>query len=574
MKMARIGILLDQTAAEKRWRYNINVFNRYLGEILMHRGIPFHWIHSVKSITDHYPCDVILVAAVDETAENAALLWRYMERGGIVVSFAGTNDLAKKLGYHKGMGTGAGYAHLPHSDRPLRFLDAVPWVAANSLTEEPIVQNVGTICKGSPTGDSYGPALQQFSVGQGSLERYSVDVVNTIVQIQQGSKPVIEDGPPSADGTALVNDGVLKADDVIELDYEHDRVATETGIPLFLHPYADMWREELVGHLLRRTAEEGLTLPFLGYWPEGTEQVAHISHDSDYNFDEHAIATLDILRETGVHSTWCMLEPGYSKGLYKQIEADGHELALHYNAVDVDNGYWSGEEFRRQFEWFQEATGMQQVPTNKNHLTRTEGWGELFQWCESCGIESDQSRGGSKKGNLGFTFGTCQPFFPIALSDEKNRVYNVLEVGFMTPDLELKKWGDRSIVIPILEQVAKVQGVAHFLFHQFHIYHQEVVRDAFRYVVEEARKRGFVFWTNEEINRWVRARRKVAISGLTADGYPVTDNVTIEGGRVIAWVPVMDGNSDNLDSSDGEIKEHYGVACRKVILTVQEVKTV
>lgn len=566
MKMARVGILLDQAAAEKRWRYNINVFNSYLGEILTHRGIPFHWIRSVRSITDHYPCDIILVAAVDETKENAALLHRYAERGGILVSFAGMNDLATKLGFHKGFTTGPGYADLPHGDRPLRFLDAVPWVPAPApLSDASPVTNVGVIRKASPTGEEFGAALQQFSIGQGSLDRFTVDIVNTIVQMQQGSKPVIEDGPPSPDGTVMVNDGVLKADDVIEMDYEHDRFVTETGIPLFIHPYADLWREQIVGHLVRRSAELGLALPFLGYWPEGIEQVAHISHDSDFNFDEHGIATLNILKETDVRSTWCMLEPGYSKGLYKQIEADGHELALHYNAVHVDSGYWGEEEFRRQFEWLQDATGMKVVPTNKNHLTRVEGWGELFQWCESCGIESDQSRGGSKKGNLGFVFGTCQPFFPIALSDEKNRIYNVLEVGFLTPDLELKKWGDCSIVVPLLEEVAKVQGIAHFLFHQFHIYHQEVVRDAFRYVVEEARKRGFTFWTNEEINRWVRARRQVSISGLTDNGQLVTENLPSEsqGGNVIAWTPVIEGSSP----TEGEVVEIYGLKCTKTVLT-------
>lgn len=563
MRMARVGILLDTKAAERRWSCGIDVFDAYLGEILAHRGIPFDWVRTVRSINDHYTCDVLLVAAVDETKESEELLWKFMERGGLIVSFAGLNGLAQRFGLCKGASAGIGYAELPHGDRPLRFLNAVPWAVIGQGTatgaEAPKVLNIGCLRKESPAGGLLGPALQQFAIGKGCLDRFAVDVVGTIVRLQQGGKPIVEDGLPAPDGTAAVNDGVLKADDQIELDYSHDRVATETGIPLFVHPYADLWRDQLIGHLLRRTAERGLTLPFLAYWPEGTEQVAHISHDSDYNLDEHAEATLALLKECDVRSTWCMLEPGYSRTVYKQVEAEGHELALHYNAVHADHSFWDGDEFRRQYEWLREAAGLTHIPTNKNHLTRMEGWGELFRWCEACGIESEQSRGGSKKGNLGFTFGTCQPYFPIARFDERNRLYDVLEVGFLSPDLELPKWGDRSIVTPLLEQVAKVQGVAHFLVHQYHIYHSQAVRDSVRYVVEQARQRGFAFWTNREINDWVRARRRVAIVGIGREGGIVADHVPAGDNRVAAWIPVAEHGPDTV--------ELYGVPCRKAVLS-------
>ena len=589
MKMAKVGILMDEAAAEKRWDSGVNVFQSYVGEILAHRGIPFQWVRSIRRVYDHFPCDVLLVAAVDETKENLDLLWRYMNRGGIVISFAGLNGMAQRLGHRKGFAVGPGYAESPFADRPLRFLQAVPWVPAEgAAAAEPIsLENIGVIRAGSPSGSVIGAELQQFAVGKGALDRFSVDLVSDIVRMQQGGKPVLEDGPPAPDGTAMVNDGVLKADDAIELDYEHDRVATETGIPVFMHPYADLWRDRLIGHLLRRTAERGLSLPFLAYWPDGTEQVAQISHDSDYNIDEHGRATLQLLKECGIQSTWCMLEPGYSKELYKEIAADGHELAFHYNAVHADNGYWGEEEFKRQFAWLKEATGLEKIVTNKNHLTRMEGWGDLYRWCESCGIESEQSRGGSKKGNLGFTFGTCHPFFPIALTDEKNRLYDVLAVNFLTPDMELPKWGDMSMVVPLLEQVANVQGVAHFLVHQFHIYHREEVRNSIRYTVQEARKRGFEFWTNERINRWVRARRNVRIAGLAADGRPLAECLPEEGGSAVAWVPIARGHAsvgdagsasgatgagaaspeDRAEASGGEYAVLYGVLCRKYVLS-------
>ncbi|MFX9665028.1 hypothetical protein ABTO78_20435, partial [Acinetobacter baumannii] len=91
---------------------------------------------------------------------------------------------------------------------------------------------------------------------------------------------------------------------------------------------------------------------------------------------------------------------------YDRIRAEGHEVAFHYNAVEADEGIWDEAEFSRQLDWLKRAAGTPSVASNKNHLTRIEGWGELFRWCEKYGIEADQTRGPSKKGNVGFIFGT------------------------------------------------------------------------------------------------------------------------------------------------------------------------
>jgi hypothetical protein len=78
--------------------------------------------------------------------------------------------------------------------------------------------------------------------------------------------------------------------------------------------------------------------------------------------------------------------------------------------------------------------------------------------------------------------------------------------------------------------------------------------------VDEARRRGFDFWTNERINRWVRARRRVTIAGLAEDGRPIADHVPAEDGRVVVWVPVAPAAGAKGDA------EWYGVPCRKFVL--------
>ncbi len=561
MRMARIGVLLDQAAAERRRRYGINVFETFVGEVLAHAGIPFEWIRRTELVEESKP-DVLVVAFAEEDAATAETIWNYAERGGVAISYAGLGALASKLGCYEQWEIPIGYADVTPTTggdrRPLRFLSAVPWVEAEQATHP--VAGVGTIRKERPDGEAAGPALQRFAVGDGAIDRWSVNIPKTVVLLQQGIGPVFCDGVPAKDGSGAVDEGILKADDRCGMDWELDRERTETGAPYFAHPYADLWKEQLVSHLLKRVTAMGLTLPFLGFWPDGVPAVAMISHDSDLNIDESAETTLAVLKECGIRSTWCMIEPGYSPCIYEQVKRDGHELAFHYNALDAQNGRWGEDEFDRQFKWLKEATGDVPIVSNKNHYTRMEGWGELFAWCEKHGIQAEQTRGPSKRGNIGFLFGTCHPFFPISWFDDGNRSYDVIEISFLTQDLDHSLLADSSVVVPFLEQVARVRGVAHFLFHQVHIHQQPAVTAALRKVAAEARKRGFEFWTSERINRWERARRNVEIVGVEADG-----TVQARGADglndAVVYVPIAEPAD-----VDAGVEWRYGVPCRKTVL--------
>ncbi|WJH32778.1 hypothetical protein N6H14_21200 [Paenibacillus sp. CC-CFT747] len=412
----------------------------------------------VQTIDTSY--DVIVAAVAGEDAETAAILWSYMEQGGTVIAYGNLQVMAPKLSALPVGNTGPGYYRpggaYPKAER-VRFHNARPWKVESDPDSDVIRE--GVLLKGQPNGEEAGDALQSFPVGSGSLDRWAVDVGETIVAFQQGSRPVWEDGFPAPDGSALVNEGILKADDQIELSWEWDRTLTETGNPYFAKPYGDYWREMVIGHLLKKVVSLGLTLPFIGYWPDGVEQVALLSHDSDINEDEHAWSTLELLKECGVKSTWCMLEPGYGPDVYSKVKEDGHELGFHYNALALDGGRWGEDEFNRQLDWLKEEAKLEKVTSNKNHYTRYEGWGEFYRWCEERQIEVDQTRGPSKKGNVGFLFGTCQPYFPISWADENNRLYPVLEIGFLTQDMDCHPlWADSSIIVPFLEGVREVEG--------------------------------------------------------------------------------------------------------------------
>ncbi|NQX58249.1 hypothetical protein [Paenibacillus qinlingensis] len=569
MKMAKVGVLVEHEAAVRKWKYGLNVFEKYVEEILQHVGISYTVVSKLDA-TSLQTYDILIVACSQENGAKSAILWSYVEQGGTLISYAGINALALPLGYIQTGDIGVGYAEIEptRSGQPstLRFLSANPWIKAgdsSSETDAPVAcKSIGTIKQGHPDGSDKGSALQTFEVGQGSIHRWTVNIPLTVVHMQQGTGPVLDDGVPAADGSANVNEDILKADDRIALDWHCDRVETDTGVPYFPWPYADYWREALVRHVLRCAIDKGMTLPFTGYWPDGISQVVTISHDSDSNQDEHALATLELLAECQIQTTWCMIEPGYSPPIYEQVKQAGHELAFHYNSLEKDNGFWDETEFDRQVDWLKQATGLEHVTTNKNHYTRVEGWGELFQWLEKNDIPSDQTRGPSKKGNVGYLFGTSHPYFPIALFDEQNRFYRVVEIGFLTQDLDLGHLADNRVIEPFLQQAREVNGVAHFLFHQIHIYTRAEVRDAIRMLVEQAREMGFTFWKSKQIQDWTRLRRTVRILGCDDNGsIHLEANEAVEG--LVIWVP-MAPNAVFKPEEGHEIQ--FGVPCSKVVV--------
>ncbi|MFC5407537.1 hypothetical protein [Cohnella soli] len=558
MKIAKVAVLLDAKHAQRYWKNGLNVFESYIGEMLSHAGIAFEWAHESHEI-DKGRFDVAIVALADESEATSESLWRFAQEGGIVISYGGLNAMKERLGCYEKRSLSIGYAKLadwnPDPEvSDLRFLQARPWYVSSKNREG--IEAIGTLHADQPNSATSGAALHRFAVGSGWIDRWAVNIPYTVVGMQQGTGPVVEDGIPPLDQSANIQEGLLKADDRCEMDWVTDRAVTETGAPYFAYPYADIWRETAVSHLLKRVVETGYTLPFVGYWPEGVAAVAIISHDSDGNEEPNAQKMLEVLKDCRIQSTWCMIEPGYGERIYEQVKADGHELAFHYNALEWDGGWWDEREFERQLAHLKQTAGLAEVVSNKNHYTLFEGWGELFEWCERAGIACDQTRGPSKRGNVGFLFGTCHPYFPTAWSFERNRLYDVLELSFLSQDIDLPQLADFSIVRPLLKQVYRREGVAHFLFHQAHVT-KEAVADALRGVVRESREMGFVFWTSRMINDWERTRRTFKV-GAVQDDY----RVSVEGDRrsdeAVVWIPIGDGSD-----AGGRRETKFGVPCVK-----------
>ena len=171
---------------------------------------------------------------------------------------------------------------------------------------------------------------------------------------------------------------------------------------------------------------------------------------------------------------------------------------------------WSKENFFLQRRWLMNEAGLRHVTTNENHYTRWEGRLDFFRWCEEIGIQTDQTRGMSKKGTIGFPLGGSQPYFPLDDEAASPRLLNVLEVNLLTQDLAVVCPGEYGR--PLVDSVMRHHGVAHFLFHPNHILKRPVA-DVLAGLVEYGRSVGLEWWTSE--SGWETLRRGVA---ATFDG--------------------------------------------------------
>jgi len=122
------------------------------------------------------------------------------------------------------------------------------------------------------------------------------------------------------------------------------------------------------------------------------------------------------------------------------------------------------------------------------------------------GIQSDQTRGPSKKGTIGFPLGGSQPYFPLDDEAPTPRFLKVLEVNMLTQDLVVvcpAEYGKQ-----LLDSAARHHGVAHFLFHPAHILKPRVA-ETLCGLVDYGRTQGLQWWTSAQIYRWEMLRRGV-----------------------------------------------------------------
>ncbi len=501
----------------------------YITEILGHAGVPYRLLE-----TEALPALLesgikILLTSGNGVLEPAAseAIKSWVETGGQWLSLGSVCGLEEVLGVETvpspGIETRPNF--YPYGSIGEGYLKPL---AAHPIFEQIVIPlhfyngyrvNAGAGSVLASALDYHGretetPVVVEASYGQGTSLFIAADVVDAVIRIQQGTA-VTCDGVSAPDGSAPVADGVLKCDDGLVLDWYFDRqeIPETNGLKGFLQPVADQWRELILRAIFHSAGQQNIALPVLWLYPRNLPAMAHISHDTDGNDLEKGKRLLEVMGEAGIHSTWCTITPGYPRDFMEEIKAAGHELSLHYNALDHP---WSEEEFDAQYKELVELFGEQPV-SNKNHYTRWENGTEFFDWCARRNIWIEQSKGPSKPGEIGFTFGSGQLYFPLA---DDGTIHTVLEQPLHSQDLRIVS--PPSVVPVLLDAIEKHHGILHLLFHPAWIL-TDGVADSLLDSVRQGKERGMEWVTARWLNDWERARRAVEWKSIVSQAQPAVE---------------------------------------------------
>jgi peptidoglycan/xylan/chitin deacetylase (PgdA/CDA1 family) len=493
----------------------------YIHEILGHAGLCYETL-DFEALPTAFQNGLRVLLTIGEYAlpDNIkASLTAWLESGGAWLSIAGLCDMDEVLGaapvapsyvFWGGnlRSLGEGFLQVTQEahpvchnlSRPLHFFGGITVEA----TSAPCLAKV-LDAHGNPTAT---PALLENRKGAGRTLLLAPDVTGTVVHIQQGIA-VTRDGVSAPDGTAPVNDGILKSDDGQVLDWllDRDAVPGVPGLRLFSQPIADQWQSLLLRALFYLAKQQNAALPLLWYYPDNLPALGHLSLDSDGNDPKQAYRLLEVLEQAKIAATWCIICPGYEREVIESIEQGGHELAMHFDALS-DDCLWTEEQFEHQWRQLGELFGSM-PETNKNHYLRWEGDTEFFMWCSKRGFMMDQSKGASKTGEAGFNFGTCHPYRPVTPDDTVLPVYELT-----TPTQDLLIFAPAEIAPLLLEAVLEQHGILHLLFHPAHI-EKEGVADALLTAVALGKARGMPWWTAQDITKWEMARRSATWSSFS-----------------------------------------------------------
>jgi len=520
--------------------------SRYLEEILPHAGLAWR-----RGLPDR-PGVILCAGRARLDRAHRDRLDALVRDGAALIVTGGTAGLDDVLGASCGA-LQEGYLIGFDSTSPITTDLPAPLHVFEAAPLRPLTGTALAMLTDTTAATTIGAGIVVHRHGRGATVAIAADIPASVLHIQLG-RPVHADGDPAPDGTAPVDEGILKTDDGIVLSYEHDRIQTapaegvpdclgkdpaypDGDTPWFGIPVADELRLLLLQAIAWAAREAGLPLAALAQWPEGLPAVGLISHDSDLNVDASAHTALRLLDEAGIRSTWCHMwgptyPDRYRPETFPLIKDAGHEIALHYNALDKDGGTWGREHLAAQAAFVRGEAGVDGFVSNKNHYTRWEGHVDFFHWLVDEGVQADQTKGPSKKGNVGYLHGSGLPWFP--LDPGTGAFIDVLEIPLQFQDLWLT-----SPAYPSVTTVAAAQrhrGVAHFLFHQIHLHTRPEVAQAMLDVIAHGQECGLAWWTSAEISDWERLRRRVCVE-TDADRVVVHAETPVEGATIEVLLP-------------------------------------
>ncbi len=387
--MIPVAYLLSEHARKRHYAHGRNYWDVYLGEIASQLGVPAQeqTLDEFVGATGSNSCPlVLLVGELDGrelTQEHVGVLAEWVERGGILIGCA-TSGLDGLFGnvqvgcieqqsdYDR-----TGYARLrrpssspgpDHEKARLPIFSGIRLV--NCTQSEPLADLFDARGVRLPHA-----AVTARAVRGGAAFYFAFSLPQTVWLLHQG-RPVAPEGIDvggvrycKATGMSLLRDSGAKLPYADELLLLVQWMIAHRPVP-FIH--------QLPPH-------QGRIPDGLMYWGGDDEFIAGCQMwASDWMKRQGLPYHINTLWQDGKFS----LTPQEKS----HIEANGHEVSLHYNFIDGNVApYTFGEhDVRRQYDDYRACFGAAPV-TSVIHYTLWQGWSEPAQWMCECGALGDNS---------------------------------------------------------------------------------------------------------------------------------------------------------------------------------------
>lgn len=492
----------------------------YYREALEHAGIPFERLTAAdfERLGDY---DVLLLCGSGDLATTQRQqVHSWLRLGGGLVCSGSTWGMEDDLGVAAVPGRSpsrelvfpvvASDRAWPGQAGPARTFGGV---YARPTDAKPVAQTAsGTL------------AASRRRMGKGAALFLAPHVGQTMALVQMG-RSVETDAVGPNDGSAILHDHRLRAEDGIVLDYAEDRSQPgESAHPCFTSPHADILRELWIRLIVEAAEAVGKRVALFWPWPNAAEGAACISVDCE-EFNPANVASLhNVLAMGGGSAAWLVGQPGYPLDVYRSIRKWEHEVGILF--APNDDGSPCEEKLKVQH------VAMSRVVSGPvlSSIRMPDGaWYRLdrfYEIAEATGSRVSLCKGGRQPGTSGFGFGTCHPFHPLKADGEARRILEIPYQIYMPGHIV-----DEPAVEAIVLQTAARSGCLHTVVASPAAQDSRVSL-ALRRTIAIAKQAHLEFMLPAEIARYERVRRTLRIRPWregVASGFNLIGSEALEG---------------------------------------------
>lgn len=374
----------------------------YYEEVFEHGGFGFRTLETLTA-EDLRQIDVLVLAGYGKLdGETRALVTSWVEYGGSVVCSGSPWGLEGLLGLiSPPRHFSSAYLAQNQEDRLWPdFAERVRFIGGDLC--------LAGKCRTIATTNEGFVGVSRMSAGKGLALFVGPHVGQTMARMQLGTS-VETDGIGPNDGSATLDDGLLRAEDGTVLSFEEDRGTAGDNPPYFKYPYADTLKEILIRAVMNALDHCGKCALVLWHWPNLAPAAAMLTLDCDDLDPEHIYPMYQLLSLHGCPAAWIVPAPGYPLDTYRMLTRWEHEIGSLF--IAENKGGWTEDHLKLQRVALSRSAASQTLVTVRPIFGYWRGWDAFYDMCEVGGARVSVSKGGRQSGTSGFLFGTCHPFF-------------------------------------------------------------------------------------------------------------------------------------------------------------------